>query len=139
MQTGTRIHGGPVAGSETVLSNGALLFVESLHRAFGGRRVELLARRAERQKRFDAGELPGFLAETRSVRESDFRVAEAPADLQKRWVEITGPVERKMMINALNSGASVFMADFEDSLSPTWENVVVGQTNLMDAVRRTIG
>lgn len=128
----------PIAGSETVLSNEALAFVESLHRAFDGRRVELLARRAERQKRFDAGELPGFLAETAAVREGDWTVAPAPADLRKRWVEITGPVERKMMINALNSGASVFMADFEDSLSPTWENVVRGQLNLMDAVRRTI-
>ena len=127
-----------VTGSETVFSKEALAFVESLHRAFNGRRLELLARRAERQKRFDAGELPGFLPETKIVRESDFKVAETPPDLQKRWVEITGPVERKMMINALNSGASVFMADFEDSLSPTWENVVAGQTNLMDAVRRTI-
>jgi malate synthase len=128
----------PIAGSEIVLSNEALAFVESLHRAFDARRVELLARRAERQKRFDAGELPGFLAETAAVREGDWTIAPAPADLRKRWVEITGPVERKMMINALNSGASVFMADFEDSLSPTWENVVRGQVNLMDAVRRTI-
>ena len=128
----------PVAGSETVLSNEALTFVESLHRAFNPRRLELLARRAERQKRFDAGELPGFLPETAAVREGDWTVAGAPADLRKRWVEITGPVERKMMINALNSGASVFMADFEDSLSPTWENVARGQVNLMDAVRRTI-
>ena len=127
-----------VTGSETVFSKEALAFVESLHRAFNGRRLELLARRAERQKRFDAGELPGFLAETAAVREANWTVAPAPPDLRKRWVEITGPVERKMMINALNSGASVFMADFEDSLSPTWENVVRGQVNLMDAVRRTI-
>jgi malate synthase len=138
MEDGTRIVGRSLPGSESVLSKGALDFVEKLHRAFNPRRVELLSRRAERQKRFDAGELPAFLPETKSVRDSDFKVAATPADLQKRWVEITGPVERKMMINALNSGASVFMADFEDSLSPTWENVVAGQANLMDAVRRTI-
>ncbi|MEO8584984.1 MAG: malate synthase A [Acidobacteriota bacterium] len=138
MNTGTRIQGVPVAGSEIILSDEALLFVAGLHREFNGRRIELLARRAERQKLFDAGELPGFLSETAAVRAGDWTVAPAPADLRKRWVEITGPVERKMMINALNSGASVFMADFEDSLSPTWENVVQGQTNLMDAVRRTI-
>ena len=138
MQTGTKILGGPVSGSEIVLSDAALAFVANLHRAFDGRRRELLARRAERQKRFDAGELPAFLAETAGVRNGAWSVAETPPDLQKRWVEITGPVERKMMINALNSGASVFMADFEDSLSPTWENVVRGQANLMDAVRRTI-
>ncbi|MDL2717722.1 MAG: malate synthase A [Acidobacteriota bacterium] len=138
MNTGTRIEGVPVAGSESVLSDEALLFVAGLHREFNGRRTELLARRAERQKLFDAGELPGFLLETADVRAGDWAVAPAPADLRKRWVEITGPVERKMMINALNSGASVFMADFEDSLSPTWENVVRGQVNLMDAVRRTI-
>jgi malate synthase len=138
METGAKILGGPVPGSETILSDPALLFVARLHRAFDGRRRELLALRAERQKRFDAGELPGFLAGTAAVREGAWTVAATPPDLQKRWVEITGPVERKMMINALNSGASVFMADFEDSLSPTWENVVTGQANLMDAVRRTI-
>ena len=82
--------------------------------------------------------MPDFLPETRKVRESDWKVAPTPPDLQKRWVEITGPVERKMMINAFNSGANVFMADFEDSLSPTWENVVQGQQNLIDAVRKTI-
>ncbi len=138
MPTGTRVEGPKVPGSEIVLTEAALAFVASLHRAFDPRRVELLAQRAVRQKRIDAGELPGFLAETASVRQADWTVAPAPADLEKRWVEITGPVERKMMINALNSGASVFMADFEDSLSPTWENVVKGQVNLMDAVRRTI-
>ena len=101
-------------------------------------RRELLAARAERQARLDAGERPDFLAETQDVREGDWRVAPAPADLQDRRVEITGPVDRKMMINALNSGARVFMADFEDASSPTWANVVEGQRNVRDAVRRTI-
>ncbi|MBK9062646.1 MAG: malate synthase A [Acidobacteria bacterium] len=124
--------------TDAILTKEALDFVARLHRTFDPRRQELLARRAERQKRFDAGEPPAFLAETKSVRDAAWRVAPAPSDLQKRWVEITGPVERKMMINALNSGACVFMADFEDSLAPTWANVVQGQQNLKDAVRRTI-
>ena len=112
----------------TVLTPEALAFVADLHRTFNARREELLAARAERQARFDAGELPGFLPETASVREDDsWSVAPTPADLQDRRVEITGPVEPKMMINALNSGANVFMADFEDALSPTWDNVVTGQ------------
>src|SRR5512140_299996 len=124
--------------TDAILTKEALEFVARLHRTFNPRRQELLARRAERQKRFDAGEMPALLAETRAVRDADWRVAPAPPDLQKRWVEITGPVERKMMINALNSGACVFMADFEDSLAPTWTNVIQGQQNLKDAVRRTI-
>ncbi len=124
--------------TDAILSKEALELVAHLHRAFNPRRQELLARRAERQKRFDAGELLDFLPETKAVREADWKVAPTPPDLQKRWVEITGPVERKMMINALNSGASVFMADFEDSLAPSWTNVVQGQQNLRDAVRRTI-
>ena len=124
--------------ADAILTPEALDFVARLHRAFDPRRQELLARRAERQKRFDRGETPAFLAETQAVRDGSWTVAATPPDLQKRWVEITGPVERKMMINALNSGASVFMADFEDSLSPTWANVVQGQQNLKDAVRRTI-
>src|SRR4029077_10152017 len=94
--------------------------------------------RRARQADFDAGKLPDFLAETQGVRRDTWRVAQAPSDLQDRRVEITGPVERKMMINALNSGARVFMADFEDALSPTWENVVQGQANLADAIRRTL-
>jgi malate synthase len=121
-----------------VLSGDALAFVAALHRAFEGRRQELLARRAERQRAFDAGELPGFLAETRSVREGEWRVAPAPADLQDRRVEITGPVDAKMVINALNSGARVFMADFEDATSPTWRNAVEGQANLTAAIERTL-
>jgi malate synthase len=123
---------------EEVLTPEALAFVARLQREFGPTRESLLARRAERQAELDRGALPDFLPETRHVRESEWTVAPAPADLRDRKVEITGPAERKMMINALNSGASVFMADFEDALSPTWSNVVAGQVNLVDAVRRTI-
>jgi malate synthase len=121
-----------------ILTPEALAFVELLQRELGPRRRELLERRAERQRELDSGTKPDFLAETRDVRDADWRVAPPPADLQDRRVEITGPVDRKMMINALNSGASMFMADFEDATSPTWENVVYGQRNLRDAVRRTI-
>ena len=117
---------------EEILSPAALQFLEQLQRAFGPRREQLLAARSSR------GTVYRFLPETGQIRSSDYRVAAAPADLQKRHVEITGPVERKMMINALNSGADVFMADFEDSLSPTWENVVQGHVNLREAVRRTL-
>jgi malate synthase len=123
---------------EAILTPDALDFLASLVRDFAGRRDELLERRRERQLRFDAGERPHFLPETRAVRESSWTVAPLPADLQDRRVEITGPVERKMVINALNSGARVFMADFEDSNSPTWDNVVLGHQHLVDAVRRTI-
>jgi len=121
-----------------VLTEEALGFVERLHRELRAGRLDVLAARADRQARLDAGEQPDFLAETRDVREADWRVRPSPADLQDRRVEITGPVERKMMINALNSGAKVFMADFEDACSPTWANVVDGQRNVRDAVRRTI-
>jgi len=121
-----------------ILTPSALAFVAELHRHFGGRRREVLARRVERQHDFDAGRLPDFLAETATIRERDWTVAPIPADLLDRRVEITGPVERKMIINALNSGAKVFMADLEDSNAPTWENVIQGQINLRDAVRRTI-
>lgn len=124
--------------AQTVLSPGALEFLRALQREFGTRRRELLARRAARQRAFDAGEDPDFLPETRAVREGDWRVAEAPADLMDRRVEITGPAEPKMIINALNSGAKVFMADFEDALSPTWHNVLAGQRALAAAVRRTL-
>jgi malate synthase len=112
--------------------------IEDLHRRFEPRRRALLERRAERQAAFDAGELPGFPDETKDVREGTWRVPPAPADLADRRVEITGPVERKMMINALNSGARAFMADFEDACSPTWANLIDGQANVADAVRRTI-
>jgi malate synthase len=129
----------PVRGrAEEVLSQDALEFVARLHRRFNPRREELLRARVERQARIAAGELPDFLPETRKVREADWQVAAVPPDLQDRRVEITGPVERKMMINALNSGARCFMADFEDANSPTWENCVEGQVNLVEAIDRTI-
>jgi malate synthase len=122
-----------------ILTPEALEFVAGLHRSFNRRRLELLEARAERQARFDAGELPDFLPETASLRnDASWRVTSAPADLDDRRVEITGPAEPKMMINALNSGASVFMADFEDALSPTWSNVVTGQWAVREAVRRTL-
>jgi malate synthase len=127
------------AEAEEILSADALAFVADLHRQFNRVRQELLRARAERQERLDAGELPDFLEVTRSVREdSSWRVATAPPDLLDRRVEITGPVDRKMVINALNSGARVYMADFEDANSPTWDNCVVGQQNLIDAIERTI-
>lgn len=121
-----------------VLTPEALAFVGDLVRAFAPRRDALLAARRAAQARFDAGEAPDFLPETADVREGAWTVAPAPADLTDRRVEITGPVDRKMVINALNSGARVFMADFEDATAPTWANVVAGQRNLIDAVRRTI-
>jgi malate synthase len=123
---------------EEILTTEALAFVERLQRELNPVRLELLRRRQERQQELDAGVNPGFLAETRELRESEWQVAPAPDDLQDRRCEITGPVDRKMMINALNSGARVFMADFEDANSPTWKNVVEGQANVRDAVRRKI-
>ena len=124
---------GPVEGrAAEVLTPEALAFLGELHRRFNGRRLELLAAREARQKRFDAGEKPDFLAETAQIRAGDWKVAPIPADLQDRRVEITGPVDRKMIINALNSGARVFMSDFEDASSPTWENMLDGQINLKD-------
>src|SRR5690606_12900642 len=121
-----------------ILTPEALAFVERLHREFNPRREELLRLRQERQAKILAGGTLDFLPETRDVREGEWSVAPAPADLNDRRVEITGPVDRKMIINALNSGAKVFMADFEDANSPTWANIVEGQRNLRDAVRRTI-
>ncbi len=121
-----------------VLTPDALAFVAALERELGPRRRELLARRAERRDALAAGAGLDFLDETREVREGDWTVGPVPGELQERRVEITGPVERKMVINALNSGASGFMADFEDALSPTWDNVTDGHVNLIDAVRRTI-
>jgi malate synthase len=121
-----------------ILTPQALDFVAALHRQFNGRRVELLQARAARQARLTAGELPNFLPETRKIRESQWRVGPIPADLLNRRVEITGPVDRKMIINALNSGANVFMADFEDANSPTWHNNLEGQVNLTDRWQRSI-
>ncbi|HET7732179.1 MAG TPA: malate synthase A, partial [Usitatibacter sp.] len=122
-----------------VLTREALAFVALLARRFEPRRQELLAARARRQKEFDAGVMPDFLAETRGIRESEWTIAAQPRDLLDRRVEITGPTDRKMVINALNCGASTFMADLEDANCPTWDMMVSGQANLMDAVRRTIG
>ena len=121
-----------------ILTPEALNFVATLVRAFSDRREELLQRRAQRQAEIDAGKMPDFLPETEHIRASDWTIAPVPADLQDRRVEITGPVERKMVINALNSGAKVFMADFEDSFAPTWEGAIQGQINVRDAVNRTI-
>jgi malate synthase len=130
---------GPLGkGYCAILSSPALRLVAELQRRFGARRQALLDRRAEVQQRLEAGHRLGFLTETRAIRERDWRVAKVPSDLRDRRVEITGPVDRKMIINALNSGASVFMADFEDSTSPTWANLVEGQINLFEAVRGTI-
>ncbi len=130
--------GGRLPDSGRVLTEDALAFVARLHREFNPTREALLRARVDRQRELDNGSSPCFLGNAASIRESEWRVAPAPRDLEDRRVEITGPVERKMMINALNSGASCFMADFEDALSPTWENAIAGQGNLMDAVRRTL-
>jgi malate synthase len=121
-----------------ILTPDAVAFAARLQRAFGGRRAELLERRAARQAEFDAGGLPDFLPGTRAIRESEWTCAPVPADIQDRRVEITGPVDRKMIINALNSGASVFMADFEDANTPKWDNNLQGHLNLRDAIRRRI-
>jgi malate synthase len=130
---------GPVQGrQEEILTAEALAFVASLHRRFNSRRLELLQARADRQARIEAGETPDFLPETREIREGDWRTAAPPADILDRRVEITGPVDRKMVINALNSGARVFMADFEDANSPTWANNLDGHVNLIDAIEGTI-
>src|SRR5229473_2249306 len=123
---------------ESILTPEALNFVAQLGRRFSRQREELLAKRHARQREFDAGRLPDFLPETAEIRNSDWKIGPVPKDLHDRRVEITGPVDRKMVINALNSGASVFMADFEDANSPTWHNCVEGQANLVDAVARTI-
>jgi malate synthase len=136
--TGIEIVGSLKTGYEEILTPEALNFVEQLERRFGKRRGELLAAREKRQEEINAGKLPGFLPETKHIRESDWTIAPLPEDLQDRRVEITGPTDRKMIINALNSGAKIFMADCEDSTSPTWESIVGGQINLRDAVNRTI-
>jgi malate synthase len=123
---------------ENILTFEALTFAAELSRTFEARRQELLQARHERAKRFDAGERLNFLAETKHIRDSDWIIASLPKDLQCRRIEITGPVDRKIIINALNSGADSFMADFEDANTPNWHNQIVGQINLIDAVRKTI-
>ncbi len=130
--------GGLPEGASHLFPNQLRRLLASLSRRYRGEVDRLLEARVERQRAFDAGELPDFPAETRAIREGDWKVASIPDDLRDRRVEITGPVDRKMIINALNSGARVFMADFEDSSTPTWANMVDGQVNLHDAVRRTI-
>ena len=128
----------PAGDYSEILTPDAVAFVTELHRNFDSRRLELLERRAKRQLEIDAGRDPDFLPETASIRAADWTVAPIPTDLTDRRVEITGPVDRKMIINALNSGASVFMADFEDATTPTWDNLLHGQLNLRDAIARTI-
>ena len=139
----TPVDGVQVLGPETeesseILTREALAFVAKLQRKFGPIRRQLLSERQETQRQIDAGRMPDFLPETEGIRNADWRIAPVPADLQDRRVEITGPVDRKMVINALNSGAKVFMADFEDSHSPTWQATIDGQVNLRDAVAGTI-
>ncbi len=138
MPPGVEILGSVSPEFSKILTVAAISFIARLERRFRDRRVELLEKRAERQTKIDQGQRPDFLPETDSIREGDWTIAPIPADLQDRRVEITGPVDRKMVINALNSGANVFMADFEDSNTPTWENSVQGQINLRDAINRTI-
>jgi malate synthase len=135
---GVAINGPVTPEYAQVLTTDAVAFVAKLHRTFEPRRQELLAARSTRQKDFDAGKLPDFLPDTKKIRESEWKIADQPKDMLDRRVEITGPTDRKMVINALNSGASTFMADFEDANCPTWANMIEGQFNLRDAVRRTI-
>jgi malate synthase len=135
---GVEIRGRLTPASTEILGAQALAFLAKLARKFEQRRRELMTARAQRQSEFDAGKLPDFLPQTKSIRDTEWTVAPVPRNLQDRRVEITGPADRKMVINALNCGANVFMADFEDSNTPTWENMIEGQINLRDAVSRTI-
>jgi malate synthase len=132
------IIGKAVSGTDLILTPEALDFIEKLHVKFDKRRIELLQLRQERQKEIDAGKKLDFLPETEWIRKSDWTVAPLPEDMKDRRVEITGPTNRKMLINALNSGAKMFMADLEDATAPNWFNVIDGQVNLYDAVRRQI-
>lgn len=133
-----KILGEHIEACDEILTAGALEFLAQIHAKFDATRLDLLEKRQARQKDFDAGELPEFLAETRHIRDGDWQTAPVPADIQDRRIEITGPVDRKMVINALNSGAKCFMADFEDATSPTWSNIIEGQLNVRDALRRDI-
>jgi malate synthase len=135
---GVELTGEISPAAATILTHDALTLIAKLHREYNRRRLELLRRRDDRQSELDAGRLPDFLSETKSIRQGDWKVAPIPADLRDRRVEITGPTDRKMVINALNSGAKIFMADFEDANAPTWANMVEGQVNLREAVRREI-
>lgn len=137
-RTALELNATPVKGQEEVLTEGALALLRNLCQEFAGEVKDLLSARNERQVRFDSGDLPHFLPETRAIREGAWQVRGIPKDLQDRRVEITGPVDRKMVINALNSKAKVFMADFEDSFSPSWDKLIQGQINLKDAVNREI-
>lgn len=133
-----QIEGAVPAHLKTILSPEALQFLGHLHLQFQAKRLTLLQQRKEKQKLWDAGQLPGFLEETRSIREGDWKVTTIPDALQDRRVEITGPVDAKMIINALNSGAKVFMADFEDATSPIWPEIIEGQANIREALRGTL-
>lgn len=138
-QSGIEVKGKALPVLEEILSSEALKFLKELHHHFESKRESLLKERKIRKARLDEGEMPIFLKETKNIRQDrNWKVGKIPEDLQTRYVEITGPAERKMIINALNSGADIFMADFEDALSPTWKNVIEGQKNLIDAVNRTI-
>src|SRR5512132_2788503 len=135
---GIEITGRITSDYAQILTPEAVAFAAKLQRAFGDRRTKLLARRAQRQEEIDAGKLPDFLPETEAIRDGDWVCAPIPADILDRRVEVTGPVDRKMIVNALNSGASVFLADFEDANTPRWDNNLQGHINLRDAIRRRI-
>ncbi|MFZ0475266.1 MAG: malate synthase A [Halobacillus sp.] len=136
--SGIKVEGHLDPGFEEILNQEALAFLESLHLHFEERRKQLLEKREEIQSKLDRGERPGFLKETECIRQGNWQISDLPKDLKDRRVEITGPVDRKMVINGLNSGAKVFMADFEDANSPTWSNTIHGQINLRDAIQKTI-
>ena len=138
LPNGMIIHAEVTPDFATVLTPQALALVAKLHHAFEPRRQELLAMRIERTKRLDAGEIPDFLPETKSIREGNWKIAPVPAALHCRRVEITGPVDAKMVINAYNSGADSYMTDFEDSNSPSWFNQIQGQINLRSAIKREL-
>ncbi|MBU9673628.1 malate synthase A [Planococcus sp. CP5-4] len=137
-KSNVQITGEAVPGMEEILTPEALEFIEKLHTRFDNRRIELLEKRQVRQKELDSGKKLDFLPETKNIREGDWKIAPLPEDMKDRRVEITGPTNRKMLINALNSGAKMFMADLEDATAPNWFNVIDGQVNLRDAVRRQI-
>jgi malate synthase len=135
LPAGVAVSGDMRPGYGKILTPAAIAFLAGLEREFGAERRRLLNRRAEIQQRLDTGWKPDFLPETRSIRDGDWQVAPIPNDIRDRRVEITGPTDRKMVINALNCGANVFMADFEDANTPSWSNMMEGQANLFDAVR----